>query len=485
MRKILILALGLAISLASVQPTWAKKAADLSNDNLEVTEVIKGRGLFLKLDKAADAIFISNPEVADVEIKFANMLYVFGKESGETTLHVLDSAGKVLLKRSLIVSSNLEELNYTFKKLIPDSEIEIFSVRDKIALRGIVGSPEDAKKAIEIAQGFVDDEEGVINMINIKAANQITLRVKIAEVERSVTKNLGINWQSGSSDGNIGWGVLSNTAPLVNNQFLQDLVEGVGGASQVLTGPAGTAIDLSQSLYQAFFQFGEGNNSLDLIFDALEREGSLSILAEPSLTAISGKSAKFLAGGEIPVLSPNPQTGIATVEYKEFGIGLEFQPTLLTENRIRLDVETETSELSSTGAVQLNGFNIPALNTRSSQTTVELGDGQSLTIGGLYRQRYSDSINEFPWLSDVPVIGSLFRSQEYENTDSELLIVATPYIVEPVSANDIAMPQDGIRVPSDTDRFFHGQSLTSSLRPTKILGQSLDAVSGNIGFAIK
>jgi pilus assembly protein CpaC len=400
--------------------------------DLPVTEIIKGRGQFLKLEEAADAVFISNPEVADVEIKFANMLYVFGKSSGETTLHVLNENGDVMVRRSIVVTANMEDLHYSFTKLLPDSNIEIFAVKNKIALRGEVESPEAAKTAMEIAKGFSGADGGVINMLNIKAPNQITLRVKIAEVSRNVSKQLGVNWQSGGANGSISWGVLSKDAPLQATEFLQQLAQSSGGSSSVLSSGVSN-LNLSSNLYQSFLQFSKGKGTLDLLFDALESEGSLTTLAEPSLTAVSGEQANFLAGGEFPIIVPDPQTGFATTEFKNFGISLEFTPTLLTENRIRLTVKTSVSNLDSSNAVQQNGFSIPGISNREANTVVELGDGQSLTIGGLYQ-------------------------------------------------HDM---QDNIRVPNMSDRLLHGQTLTDSIKPINILGQSTKNITGDFGFSIK
>lgn len=487
--------LALALAFAPLSITTPKAHAEILGSAQDTLEIASGKGTLITLPAAADAVFVSNPEVADVEIKFPELLYVYGIKPGETSIHVMDKNQKVLLSKNILVTQNIEGLRSALKKLMPDAPIEVVSVNQSVVLRGVVKSAAEADLALKIATSYLANENGsgtattgqggtessitntnLVNMITVGSPSQITLKVKIAEVRREVAQLFGVDFQSGGVSGNkfLG-GVLSRAAPLTN-----------GGT--FTPGQFGN-LNVSQSAYKAIVGFGDGSFSIDALITALETEGYVTILAEPNLTAVSGETASFLAGGEFPIAQSGGDGG-TTITFREYGISLRFAPILLSPDRIRLKVNPEVSELTTEGAITLPGAPagqsaIPGLLSRKASTTVELGNGQSFTIAGLFNQSFRDNISKNPWLGDLPVLGALFRSQNFIRRDSELVIIVTPYVVEPVSETEIATPLDNMRVPSDKDRIVYGQTPFTSIRPTNFFGKAGAQLSGPVGFIVE
>jgi pilus assembly protein CpaC len=490
------LVLAFAIAIAPVSIITPKAHAVTVGEAQETLEIASGKGTLVTLPAAADAVFVSNPEVADVEIKFPELLYVYGIKPGETSIHVMDKNQKVVLSKNILVTQNIEGLRSALKKLMPDAAIEVISVNQSVVLRGVVKSAAEADLALKIATSYLANENGggtaasgsggtgntesaltgtnIVNMISVGSPSQITLKVKIAEVRREIAQIFGVDFQSGgTSGGNILGGVLSRNGGTLN------------------AGTVGTLgnLNLTSGAYQAVVGFGDGSFSIDALITALETEGYVTVLAEPNLTAVSGETASFLAGGEFPITQSDGDGG-TTVTFREYGISLRFAPTLLSPDRIRLKVNPEVSELTTEGAVTLPSAPagqsaIPGLLSRKASTTVELGNGQSFTIAGLFNQSFRDNISKNPWLGDLPVLGVLFRSQNFIRRDSELVIIVTPYIVEPVSETEIATPLDGLKVPSDKDRLLYGQTPFTSIRPTNFFGKAGAQLSGPVGFIVE
>jgi pilus assembly protein CpaC len=340
----------------------------------------------------------------------------------------------------------------------------------------MVKNSSEAEVAMRIAQGFASssssgglmsgggDESGIINMMTTAADNQVMLRVRVAEVNRSVSQVFGVQWNLYGNDGNtFRSGLFSPRGQLTGNngELFRPGFDSykVGGQSP--------------NPYQSFLSYFGENLGVDVLLEALEDENMASVLAEPNLTALSGETASFLAGGEFPVVT-SVSDGEINTEYKEYGVQLNFTPVVLSENRIRLNVKPEVSNLSDKGAVIIEGVTIPSIESRRAETTVELGDGQGFVIAGLFQNNLKEKLEAVPGLGDLPVLGPLFRSSDFVRDRSELMIIVTPSVVVPVSNPDVAFktPQSDLRVPNFAQRAFGGQRLSDTLRPSRPLRTS-------------
>ena len=384
------------------------------------------RGRLIRLGRAAATVFVANPAIADIQVKSPTLIYLMGKKPGLTTLFAVDAAEVVLANIEIAVTHNLESLRTTVRDFLPDADIRLASVGGSIVIDGTVDSAAAAENIRSLAERFAGTKEAVINRLGVTAASQVNLRVRVAEVSRNINKELGLNWNAIGSLGGLTIGLATG------NPF--------AAATQ--------ALKVSAS---------PGHNwDLNAVVDALESEGLVKVLAEPNLTALSGETASFLAGGEFPILVPDSD-GRVTVSFKQFGVSLAFTPTLVSNDRINLHVRPEVSQLSNTNSVNLNNFAIPSLVTRRAETTIELGSGQSFAIAGLLQNNVTHDINKFPALGDIPVLGGLFRSDRFQRAETELVILVTPYIVRPTAkAKLLTVPTDGLVPPSDSERFLIG-----------------------------
>ncbi len=386
------------------------------------------RGRLVRLERAAATVFIANPDIADIQVKSPTLIYLMGKKPGQTTLFAVDAAEAVLANIEISVIHNLERLRKAVRDLHPEADIQVNSIDGAIIIDGIVESAAAAENVRRVAESFAGKPEAVINRLAVAAPSQVNLRVRVAEVSRDIDKQLGINWNAIGSIGGLSIGLVTA------NPFAANV------ATQTL--------NLGASVGK--------NWDLNAVVDAMEGEGLVKVLAEPNLTALSGETASFLAGGEFPILVPD-SNGRVTIEFKKFGVSLAFTPTLTGGERINLHVRPEVSQLSNANSVTLNSFEIPSLVTRRAETTVELGSGQSFAIAGLLQNNVTHNINKFPGLGDIPVLGGLFRSDRFQREESELVILVTPYIVQPTAkAKLLAAPTDGFAPPDDKQRYFYG-----------------------------
>jgi pilus assembly protein CpaC len=409
-------------------------------------------------------VFVADPKIADIQVKSPHLVYLLGKQPGETTLIAVDEKEQVLTNRPVRITHNLTRLRSALKSMLPGNDIEAQSVDSSIILTGSVATPTDAADVRRLAERLVQKPEQVIMRMGVTAPTQVQLRVRVAEVSRDVLKQFGINWDALLSSGSFMFGVATGNP--------------VKAAGSFLTRNNGTS--------SIFGGFSNGKIDINGLIDAMDDEGLITVLAEPNLTSMSGKPATFLAGGEFPIIVPGDQNRV-TIEFKQFGVSLAFTPTLLGQNRISLHVNPEVSQLSNTGAVELGGFSIPALTTRRAETTVELGNGQSFAIAGLLQNDVRHDIDKFPGLGDIPVLGTLFRSDRFQRNETELVIIVTPYVVRPTPATAMAAPTDGLTPPTDKDRILHGQLY----RPTPRAGEQAPVVPGGatprgpIGFVLE
>lgn len=426
------------------------------------------KGILIRLDRNADTVFVADPAIADVKVKSARLIYLFAKLPGETSLYAVDAEERVMMNRPVVVRRDLGRLQYALNQLIPSGQVDARAVDGEIVLAGNVGSALDAEEARRIARPFVADEKELVNRIQVTAPNQVNLRVRVAEVDRNIIKNLGINWDAIGRSGHFTFGTaINNPVTTAAGSFItRNVLNGV--TTDSLFGGA-SANDFS----------------VNSVIDALSTNGLISILAEPNLTAMSGETASFLAGGEFPIVVPQGNQ-VVTVEFKPFGVALAFTPVVLNSGRISLRVRPEVSQLSTQGQVQINGFSIPALSTRRAETTVELGSGQSFAIGGLLENNMTDTLRKLPGLGDVPVLGPLFRSDQFARNESELVIFVTPYLVRPVSDRKLAAPNDGLVPPNDFERLYHARDThpTSPVGGTAPVGPDGEKLVGPVGFIL-
>jgi len=435
-----------------------------------VIQIEINKGVLVRLDRAAATVFVADPDIADIQVKSPRLIYVLAKNVGETTLFAVDDHERVLLDAPVTVVHDLSRLNIALRTLLPESDVMARSVDGAIVLTGAVLNPVEVEDARKLSERFLGKDDEVINRLNVVGHNQVNLRVRVAEISRDALKHLGFNWDSFFTIGG----------------FLGGLAVG----NPVLAAGGGFLRSPDPALDNLALSYNAGDVSLNTVIDALADEGLVSILAEPNLTAVSGQSANFLAGGEFPI--PVPQSGqtngttAITIDFKQFGVSLDFTPTVLKDNLISLKVVPEVSQLTDTGSVELEGFRIPALTTRRAETTVELGSGQSFAIAGLFQNDTTHNISKFPGLGDLPILGPLFRSSRFRRQETELVILVTPYIVRPVSAAKMALPTDGLTAPSDRERIFLGESYRPQLQgnPPPAIGPDTKGLQGPVGFML-
>lgn len=438
--------------------------AQSANSPNRTIDISIGRGQLITVpDRMAD-IFVANDDVADVQVKSARQLYVFGKAGGQTTVYASNSAGDVIWSANIRVGSNIDSIDQMMALAMPDAKIGVATMSNNtILLTGTVAAPEDAAEAERLVRAFVGDDTNVITRLKMATPLQVNLRVRFAEVSRSLVRALGSNLTSidGSGGFQFGVGQGRSFAPTFN----PGTATGTGSAVKVtVPDPSnpGKFIEIDGTTVTPItpgttLAFARKFLGLDLLgsLDLAERNGLVTTLSQPNLTALSGETADFLAGGEFPI--PISQgLGSTSIEYKKFGVSLAYTPTVLANGRISIRVRPEVSELSSQGAVTLNGFQVPALTVRRAETTVELGSGQSFMIAGLMSNNAQNTIDKAPGVGDLPILGNLFKSTEFRKGQTELVIVVTPYLVNPVDDKDIKLPTDGFRAPTVFEQFIGG-----------------------------
>ncbi|WAC23520.1 type II and III secretion system protein family protein [Blastomonas sp. SL216] len=436
-----------------------------------------GRGQLIQLPGTMTDLFVADTSVADVQVKSSKQLYVFGKAGGETTLYASNAAGQVVYSATIRVGSNIDSIDQMLTLAMPDAKVRVSTLNGVVLLTGTVGAPEDSAEAERLVQAFVGDNVKVISRLQTATPMQVNLQVRIAEVSRSLVKEIGANLLTRDVTGGFQFGVgrasrnfatIRDTLDVTTLPRLDASAQfGLPAGSlslpfnpatgQFVTGGTTTSflngIDGKTAIQAAGRLFG-----LDIAsaFDLAEQVGLVTTLSQPNLTALSGETADFLAGGEFPI-PINQGFGATTIEYRRFGVSLAYTPTVLANGRISMRVRPEVSELSSAGSVTLGGFQVPALTTRRAETTVELGSGESFMIAGLLSNNSQDLVDKAPGLGDMPVLGNLFKSSNFRKGETELVIVVTPYLVKPVNANEIKLPTDGFRTPDEAQRLINNQ----------------------------
>ncbi|MCJ2177221.1 type II and III secretion system protein family protein [Novosphingobium album (ex Hu et al. 2023)] len=436
-----------------------------------------GNGQLVNVPGSMTDVFVANDQVADVQVKSRSQFYVFGKAGGTTTVYASDGSGKVVWSGTIRVGSNIDSVDSMLRLAMPEAKIGVSTMgSDTFLLTGTVKTPEDVSEAQRLVQAYVGEKANVISRLRMATPLQVNLQVRIAEVSRSLVKSLGVNLTTMDATSGFKFGIGQGSPIASNGVFTPGRVLGVGNipyqyAIDPITGEltkvAGTSV--AQTTTGTTLGMAGHLLGLDILgaLDAGETVGLVSTLAQPNLTTLSGETADFLAGGEYPI--PISQgLGSTSVEYKKYGVSLSYTPTVLANGRISMRVRPEVSELSSQGSVSLNGYEVPALTVRRTETTIELGSGQSFMIAGLLSNNTANTIQKMPGAGDLPILGSLFRSTSYKRGETELVIVVTPYLVNPVNASQIALPTDGFSSPNELQRLLgnmENDGVTGGKRP--------------------
>ena len=439
------------------------------------------KAAIVQLDTDARDVLVSNPAIVDAVVRTARRVYLLGIKTGQTNAFFFDSAGHQILSLDIEVERDVADLTSLMHANLPGSEIKATALNDNVVLTGTVASAQDATRAQDLAARFASeagkavDPTKVVNMLKVKGREQVMLKVRVSEIERNIAKQLGVNLATMFSAGGVP--IIAQT---VNPYGLGTILSAASGAQ---IGNVGTP--------QA-----PGPNNVQGVLNALDQVGLSHTLAEPNLTAVSGETAKFLAGGEFPVPVSRDLYGNVTVEFKQFGVGLSFTPVVLSENRISLQVSTEVSELTNEGAftqtggtqivngqsVNIAALTIPALAVRRAETTVELPSGGSFAIAGLLQHTTKQDIDAFPGLKDMPVLGALFRSRDFQNNETELVVVVSAYLVDPTHETKLAAPTDGFIPATDPEQDILGKMNTTYTNDPHGLKSAAD---GKPGFIVE
>jgi pilus assembly protein CpaC len=469
-------------------------AAPLGGTFSQPISIQAGTGVLLHLPQSAATVMSADPGVARVQPASPTSLFMMGVAPGRTTVIATTDAGTAIVQYDVTVTPGaggqtplaattggapsgvspataLAIQAAITRSVQGAAAVRVHGAGADAILTGTVPTAVAAQQAEAIARGFVGDKGGVVNNLAVLGAIQVNVRVRIAEIDRQVTRQLGFNWQALGSSNTWRFGLRTGAAA-VNAAITPLLPLNIPALSN-----APVANQLGAGVHS-------GNWDVNGIIDALAADQLITVLAEPNLTALSGETASFLAGGEFPIPiagnTTNGQTTI-TIEFKTFGVSLAVVPTVLSSTRLNLRVRPEVSQLSTNGAVSvpLSGgtLTIPALTVRRAETTIELGSGQSFAIAGLLEKTSLDNTNALPWIGEVPVIGTLFKSNDFQRGESELVIIVTPYVVQPAATQaELRSPMEGFRPATDLDRILFGRQLT----PTATAVSPLDA-----GFILK
>jgi pilus assembly protein CpaC len=398
-----------------------------------------GKSVVIDLPRDVKDVLVADPKIANAVVRSAQRAYIIGATVGQTNIVFFDADGQQIAAYDIAVTRDLNGIRAMLKQVLPTADIRVEGIGPDVVLSGTVGSQAESQTAFDIAARLLDvgtakiapEGSKVVNAITVRGRDQVMLKVVVAEVQRNVIKQLGVDL---SANMNYGTAVVNfnNTNPFTANG--QALVS--GNAATAGFGNSGTP----------------GVPSVQATVRAMESAGVMRTLAEPNLTAISGESANFLAGGEFPIpsgISCTNGTCTPTITFKKFGISLNFTPVVLSQGRISLRVATEVSEVSNDNSIQISGTSVPSIKTRRADTTLEIPSGGSMAMAGLIQQQTKQAINGLPGLARLPVLGTLFRSRDYVNNNTELMVLVTPYIVRAVAQKDLSRPDDGFVASSD------------------------------------
>ncbi|MCA0433814.1 MAG: type II and III secretion system protein family protein [Proteobacteria bacterium] len=454
-----------AASLAfGIQMGMSSKAAATDLDAQAASDghfvrIGQNKSVVVRLPAEARDVIVGNSDIVDIVVRSKNTAYLFARKMGQTNAFFFDANGQQILSLDIEVALDVTAVRKALLRALPGTKITVDTINGNIALGGVAQSPIEAKTAVDLADKFLKGASGlesgtsVLNMIKVAGDDQVMLKVRVVEMQRDVLKQLGVDLQALINAGSFAFNLSSI------NPFNSELLSPDGGYAAA---------------------FSSGGNSVDTVIRAMEGDGLLRTLAEPNLTALSGQGAKFRAGGEFPyqTCDRTATTRDCTTEFKEFGISLDFTPTVLDDGRINLNIATEVSELAS---ITSGDTSIPSLNKRGASTVLELPSGGSMMIAGLIRETTRQNINGTPGLKKLPVLGALFRSREFISNETELVIMVTPYLVRATNEKKLISPDKGFNPPTDRQAIFFGR-----LNKVYGKGQAPDGqYNGNVGFIVE
>jgi pilus assembly protein CpaC len=514
----LIAAAALAVLCTGLATPAARAQTDAPNDpmhvglataNAQSISIPKGKSAIVDLPVDARDVLVTDPKVADAVLRSPRRIYVVGLSPGMTDAAFFDAAGRRILALNIRVDQDFGAVAQTIQRLIPDSHVHVEAVNASLVLSGDVPNLKAADEAVQIAQQFVTQPTQVVDMLSIDGPEQVMLKVRMVEMQRTVVKQLGFNLNAligaaGSPQFLLGeaatfgvngavLGGLNGTGYQVNTTTQPELQEPcgpsfpAGALCPVIVKNASGAANWNTATQQNVIG-SNGLNKANATIDAFESVGLVRTLAEPNLTAVSGEAAKFLAGGEFPVPTGVSSAGQVTIDFKTFGVGLGFTPVVLSGGRISLKISTEVSELTNQGAFSLStganspALSIPGLTVRRAETMVELPSGGSMMIAGLLNEETKQDLDSLPGLMNLPVLGALFRSRDYQSGESELVVIVTAYLVNPTSPANLQTPADGYQLATDAETTLLG-------RMNKVYKAAPDATAGKtyqgpVGYVI-
>ncbi len=470
----LLLAGALGIAPATPAGARARRAALSADGGAQRISMGVGKSTIIDLPEDAAEIFVANPAVANAIVRTARKIYVIGSATGQTSLFALDRQGREIASFEINIGRDIGELSQILQAAMPTTRINVRTIGDSIILTGEVNSAEEARRAADLAEGFAKQGQTgaapgaglVVNSLTIRGRDQVMLKVTISEMRRDIAKQLGISSSA--------WGSLTQYNPFAINGALSS---------------SSSALDLAQTSALNINSY----NGLKATLQAFERYGVTRTLAEPTVTAISGEAAHFTVGGEFPystgLVCSGQTTGTGTTStsacttgaaFKPYGITLNFEPVVLSEGRIMLRLATEVADLDFQHGAIVGGVSTPGLLTRKNDTTVELPSGGSIATAGLIQQQSLQTINGLPGLLDLPILGTLFRSRDYQRQETELIIIVTPIIVKPVAASALAKPDDGFTDASDPQAWLLGRM--NKLYATPSNPEAARNFHGHVGF---
>jgi pilus assembly protein CpaC len=446
--------LGFAVTISNVPQVDAEVLRVMRGEASSSLKVPMNRAVVVEAEAPFAELSIANPGIADISTLSDRTIYVLGKAPGRTTLTLLGPDGGLITNVEVQVSPDVGEFKERLRQILPGEHIEVRTANDGIVLSGVVSSIARLDRALELAQRYAPDR--VSNMMVVGGTQQVMLKVRFAEMQRSVSKALSMG--------------ISGTGLAVNDRTAGLSLGGGSGAlvDGSSAGAAGsTNLNLNpEAVGQIAIGVGGSELGLSVLIEALETRGLIRTLSEPNLTALSGQEASFLAGGEYPIPIVDDDGGV-TIEYKPFGVELTFTPRVVDGNIINLQLQAAVSGLDPTVVVQNAGFAVNGFRRRETSTVVEMRDGQSFAIAGLLEDDFQDLVGQVPWLGDVPVLGALFRSADYERSQSELVVIVTPHLVTPTRGEALALPTDRVRIPSESELFLLGSTGGENRTPTQ------------------
>lgn len=445
-----IVAVGLVLGICGAPAVYAEEPAPAFTAgsaaeprDIQRLELTSGKSRVLDLPVAIKRASLANPEVADTVVLSPTQLYLTGKTTGVTNLTLWNESGKLMGMYDVVIAPDVSRLKENLHKALPEEKgMLVTSSHEYITLSGMASNANSLTRAISIAEAYAPKK--VVNALQVGGVQQVMLEVRVAEMNRELIKRLGMNFAAiGSNE--FGVSMLGGLTTLTNFTH-----PGVGAGAATVTQEVTSAI-------QGIFGFNTGSVSWTGFVDALKEENLIKVLAKPTLVALNGQEAAFLAGGEFPI--PVPQAfGLVTVQFKKFGVGLVFTPNIMNSKHISLNVAPEVSELDFQNALRLQGFTVPSITTRRAATTIELADGQSFAIGGLMRDNVRESVKKVPYLGEIPILGALFRSSSFQKNETELVIIVTPHLVKPLDMTAQTLPTDYYVEPNDFEFYLMGFS---------------------------